>query len=154
MSAEFIVSGTNAKAPFHLKIYRGDGMALLGMNWKKGRPPKDFVGFAIELKAPNSSKFISLSNRIAFPGVDGNVNPKKLSSRLSPIQKFRWVNFPFNAELKGEFVYRVTPVFMDKGHPELWRTAGGRYRTASRNLPGSAERDVYSRLCFIPGICG
>lgn len=114
MSAEFIVSGTNAKAPFHLKIYRGDGMALLGMNWKKGKPPKDFVGFAIELKAPNSTKFISLSNRIAFPGTDGAVNPKKLSSRLSPIQKFRWVNFPFNAELKGKFVYRVTPVFMDK----------------------------------------
>lgn len=114
MSAEFIVSGKNAKAPFHLKIYRGDGMALLGMNWKKGKPPKDFVGFAIELKAPNSTTFKPLSNRIAFPGADGEVNSKKLSSRLSPIQKFRWVNFPFNAELKGEFVYKVTPVFMNK----------------------------------------
>ena len=32
---------------------------------------------------------------------------------LSPIQKFRWVHFPRNAELAGEFVYKVTPVFMN-----------------------------------------
>ena len=32
---------------------------------------------------------------------------------LSPIQKFRWVHFPRNAELAGDFDYRVTPVFMD-----------------------------------------
>jgi phosphatidylserine/phosphatidylglycerophosphate/cardiolipin synthase-like enzyme len=31
---------------------------------------------------------------------------------LSPIQKFRWVHFPRNAELPGEFIYRV-PVFMN-----------------------------------------
>jgi hypothetical protein len=30
-----------------------------------------------------------------------------------PIQKFRWVHFPRNAELLGLFTYRVTPVFMD-----------------------------------------
>ena len=114
MSKEFIVTGSNEKAPFRLKIYRGDGMALLAMNWKKGKPPKNFVGFAIEHKAPNSKKFTSVSNRIAFPTNNGEVNAKKLSSRLSPIQKFRWVNFPFNAELPGKFIYRVTPVFMDR----------------------------------------
>ena len=32
---------------------------------------------------------------------------------LSPIQKFRWVHFPRNADLNGEFRYRVTPVFMN-----------------------------------------
>ena len=39
--------------------------------------------------------------------------PNQLSTRLSPIQKFRWVHFPRNAELPGEFVYRVSPVFMN-----------------------------------------
>ena len=114
MSKEFQVSGANKAAPFSLKIYRGDGMALLAMNWKKGKPPKDFVGFAIEFKEPKGKKFKAIGNRLAFPGVDGEVNPKKLSTRLSPIQKFRWVHFPFNAELPGEFTYKVTPVFMDK----------------------------------------
>ena len=113
MSKKFVVSGNNAKAPFNLKIYRGDGMALLAMNWKKGKPPNDFVGFAIEYKAPKTKNFVTASNRIAFPGVDGKVNPKKLKSLFSPIQKFRWVSFPFNAEIPGEFIYKVTPVFMD-----------------------------------------
>ena len=114
MSKEFQVSGTNDKALFNLNIFRGDGMALLGMNWKKGRPPKDFVGFAIEFKEPKAPKFRSVRNRIAFPEADGSVNSATLSSRVSPIQKFRWVNFPHNAELPGNFTYRVTPVFMDK----------------------------------------
>ncbi|HEV8367046.1 MAG TPA: phospholipase D-like domain-containing protein [Pyrinomonadaceae bacterium] len=114
MSKAFKVSGTNKSAPFSLTVYRGDGMALLGMNWKKGRPPQDFVGFAIEFKEPDRIKFKAIGNRIAFPGVDGSVNPKTLSSRLSPIQKFRWIHFPFNAELPGEFTYKVTPVFMDE----------------------------------------
>lgn len=113
MSKEFQVSGTNPDALFTLKIYRGDGMALLAMNWKKGKPPKDFVGFAIEYKEPKSDKFFSLKNRLCFPTNNGDVNPNKLSSRLSPIQKFRWVHFPRNAELAGEFLYKVTPVFMN-----------------------------------------
>ena len=113
MAKEFQVSGTNSDALFTLKIYRGDGMALLAMNWKKGKPPKDFVGFAIEYKEPKSEKFFSIKNRLCFPTNNGDVNPNKLSSRLSPIQKFRWVHFPRNAELAGEFLYKVTPVFMN-----------------------------------------
>lgn len=114
MSKEFQVCGTNKAARFSLKIYRGDGMALLGMDWKRGKPPKDFVGFAIEFKEPKGKTFKAIGNRLAFPAVNGDVNPKMLSSRLSPIQKFRWVHFPFNAELPGEFTYKVTPVFMDQ----------------------------------------
>lgn len=113
MSSEFQVSGSNAAAPFTLKLHRGDGMVLVAMNWKNGEPAKDFVGFAIEYKEPDSDKFKSVRNRISFPAPDGAVNATTLSSRVSPIQKFRWVHFPFNAELPGEFVYRVTPVFMN-----------------------------------------
>ena len=113
MAEEFQVSGKNAAAPFTLKLHRGDGMSLIAMNWKKGKPPKDFVGFAIEYKEPNGDRFFPLMNRIAFPGNDGEVDPNRKSSRLSPIQKFRWVHFPRFAELKGKFLYRVTPVFMN-----------------------------------------
>lgn len=116
MAGDFEVSGTNAAALFTLKVHRGDGMALLAMNWKTGQPSKDFVGFAIEYKEPNGDRFYALKNRLSFPGADDSVNPNKLSTRLSPIQKFRWVHFPRNAELAGEFVYKVTPAFMnDKG---------------------------------------
>jgi hypothetical protein len=114
MSSEFQVVGTNASAPFTLKLHRGDGMTLLGMNWRQGRPPRDFVGFAIEYKPPDEDRFFALTNRIAFPGADDAVNPERLSTLLSPIQKFRWVHFPRNANLDGDFVYRVTPMFMDE----------------------------------------
>src|SRR5262245_20925189 len=113
MAGEFQVSGSNPAAPFTLKLHRGDGMALVAMNWKAGTPPQDFVGFAIEYKEPNGQRFYPLKNRIGFAGTGGDVNPNRLSTRLSPIQKFRWVHFPRNAELPGEFVYRVTPVFMN-----------------------------------------
>jgi phosphatidylserine/phosphatidylglycerophosphate/cardiolipin synthase-like enzyme len=114
MAGEFQVSGQNAAALFTLKLHRGDGMTLLAMNWKNGKPPQDFVGFAIEYKEPGGQKFFSLKNRLSFLGADGDVNANRLSTRLSPIQKFRWVHFPRNAELPGEFVYRVSPVFMNE----------------------------------------
>jgi hypothetical protein len=113
MSGEFQVSGRNAAARFTLKLHRGDGMTLLGMNWRNGKPPQDFVGFAIEYKEPGGYQFFSLKNRLSFLGADGRVNPNPQPTRLSPIQKFRWVHFPRNAELSGEFVYKVTPVFMN-----------------------------------------
>jgi len=113
VATDFEVTGNNNAALFTMKLHRGDGMTLIAMNWKKGQPPKDFVGFAIEYKEPKGHKFFPLNNRLAFPGLDGSVNPNQMSTRLSPIQKFRWVHFPRNAELAGQFIYSVTPVFMD-----------------------------------------
>lgn len=118
MAGEFQISGNNSAAPFTLKVHRGDGMALLAMNWKRGKPPNDFVGFAIEYKPPDSNRFFALKNRLTFPGPDGSVNSARLSTMLSPVQKFRWVHFPRNAALEGDFLYRVTPMFMN-GKDEL-----------------------------------
>jgi phosphatidylserine/phosphatidylglycerophosphate/cardiolipin synthase-like enzyme len=113
MPADVQVTGKNPAALFTLKIYRGEGMALLAMNWKQGKPTRDFAGFAIEYMEPGGDRFFALKNRIAFPAPGGEVNSAKLSTRLSPIQKFRWIHFPRNANLPGEFRYRVTPVFMN-----------------------------------------
>jgi phosphatidylserine/phosphatidylglycerophosphate/cardiolipin synthase-like enzyme len=113
MSNDFEVIGANDAAPFSLKLHRGDGMLLLAMNWKNGRPPEDFVGFAIEYQEPDGDRFFPLKNRLSFSPATGDPAPNQLSTRLSPVQKFRWVHFPRNAELPGPFTYRVTPVFMD-----------------------------------------
>lgn len=109
----FQITGKNAAALFTLKVHRGESMALLAMNWKNGTPPNDFVGFSIEYKQPNSDKFFVLKNRLTFPGRESSTDPNKFSSLQSPIQKFRWVHFPRNAELAGVFTYRVKPVFMN-----------------------------------------
>jgi hypothetical protein len=113
MSDDFQVLGRNTAARFSLKLHRGDGMTLLAMNWRKGRPPRDFVGFAIEYQEPGGDRFFVLKNRLAFRAADATLNPNTVSTRLSPIQKFRWVHFPRNADMAGDFIYRVTPVFMN-----------------------------------------
>jgi len=55
--SEFQVSGTNKAALFTLKIHRGDGMALIAMDWKTAKPPLDFVGL------------VSLSRRLIATGM-------------------------------------------------------------------------------------
>jgi len=129
---DFEVSGTNAAALFSLKIFRGESMALLGMNWNNGSPPVNFVGFAIEYMEPGGAQFYPVMNRLSFLQNDGNVNPNTLSSRLSPIQKFRWIHFPYNANLSGDYTYRVTPVFMDNNNVLSY----GDYQQAVINLQG------------------
>jgi phosphatidylserine/phosphatidylglycerophosphate/cardiolipin synthase-like enzyme len=113
MTEAFQVKGQNPRALFTLKVHRGECMALLAMNWKKGRPPKDFVGFAIEYQEPGGDRFFALKNRLSFTQAAPDEDRKSESTLLAPIQKFRWVHFPRNAELPGEFLYRVKPVFMN-----------------------------------------
>ena len=137
MADAFQVSGQNSAAMFTLTLHRGDGMTLVAMNWKKGKPPQDFVGFAIEYKEPGGSKVFPLRNRIAFPDAGGAMNPNTLSTRLSPIQKFRWVHFPRNADLAGEFTYRVTPVFMnDKDELSYGETQEAAIELRRETYPG------------------
>jgi phosphatidylserine/phosphatidylglycerophosphate/cardiolipin synthase-like enzyme len=114
VSSDFQVTGENQNAPFTLKIHRGEGMCLLAMNWKDGRPPDDFVGFAIEYRDPNGNGPFKVKNRLAFLREDGTVDPETQGSDVAPIQMFRWVHFPLNADLAGDFVYKVTPVSMDE----------------------------------------
>ena len=113
MASEFQVIGQNTAALFTLKAHRGDGMVLLGMNWKNGNPPDNFVGFSIEYKEPDGNRFYALKNRISFSDTIDSNNPNRLSTLRSPIQKFRWVHFPRNANLPGEFTYKISPVFMN-----------------------------------------
>ena len=77
MTEGFEITSQNASALFTLKLHRGDGMVLIGMNWKEDKPPLDFVGFAIEFKEPNSDRFLVLSNRIGFRDAGGQRPPKR-----------------------------------------------------------------------------
>src|SRR4051812_7942348 len=88
-------------------------MCLLAMNWRDGRPPDDFVGFAIEYKDPEGKGPFYVPNRLGFLREDGSVEPKSQGTDKAPIQMFRWVHFPRNADLTGDFSYKVSPAFMD-----------------------------------------
>jgi phosphatidylserine/phosphatidylglycerophosphate/cardiolipin synthase-like enzyme len=112
MGDAIVITGSSASALFTLKVRRGEGMALLTMNWTQGTPPDDFVGFAIEYQAPGEAQFTALDNMLAFLGPDEKVVPGRTPSLRAPFQRFRWVHFPRDANLDGDFKYRVTPVFM------------------------------------------
>jgi phosphatidylserine/phosphatidylglycerophosphate/cardiolipin synthase-like enzyme len=127
MASAFQVKGRNKAAAFTLKIHRGEGMALLAMNWKVGRPPDDFVGFAIEYREPGSERWLVSRNRLSFADAPNPKGLRSFPSTVSPIQKFRWVVFPFNADLPGDFTFRVTPVFMGQDG----RLANGEPQTAA-----------------------
>lgn len=142
----FQVEGDNNAALFTLKIHRGEGMCLLAMNWKNGKPTKDFVGFAIEYKEPGGTKFYALSNRLGFPNADGSADPNKLSTLRSPIQKFRWVHFPFHPDIAGDFTYRVTPAFMDaNGKLSYGEAQTAKIQLMSETYPGELN------VCFTRG---
>ncbi|KAL1850716.1 hypothetical protein Daus18300_012794 [Diaporthe australafricana] len=114
---DFIAKGQNSKAPFTFAAYRGEGMVMLAMNWKNGPPPDDFVGFVIEYLEPKSSEWRDIPNFLTFPGESTQSGPDARSSRRSPIQRFRWVHFPYTVDEPGHFCYRITPVFI-KGQGE------------------------------------
>src|SRR5436305_6882674 len=101
----------NPTADFTLTLRRGEGMALLAMDWRPGKPPDDFVGFAISYTPPGA-KAKPVYNKLAFPDAGGKLDPKSQPTALAPIQLFRWVHFPPDAEVDGEFQYEVTPVHM------------------------------------------
>ena len=153
MADEFQVTGQNPAALFTLKLYRGDGMALVAMNWKNGKPPDNFVGFAIEYKEPGSDKFFALKNRLSFPSAGDGVDPNRFSTMRSPIQKFRWVHFPRNA-LSGRITYRVTPIFMNdqdelsSGEAQL-ATAQLRRETYPGELNVAYTRGFVSSQAFV-----
>lgn len=110
---DYIVHGANSRALFSLTAYRGEGMCLLAMNWKIGMPSNDFVGFFIDYQEPGGAQFFSLNNRITFPEPTDAGKPEGFPTDLAPIQKFRWIHFPRNANIPGFFTYRVKPVFMN-----------------------------------------
>lgn len=108
-----VFSNTATKQGFSLKLWRGERMALIGMDVDE--PEDDLVGFAIEVKNPASKQFQPLRNRLNFgygqasgKAVDGN---KIFPSLEAPFQKFRWIHFPYDPK-GGTYTYRVTKIHM------------------------------------------
>jgi phosphatidylserine/phosphatidylglycerophosphate/cardiolipin synthase-like enzyme len=143
MAEEFQVSGQNAAARFTLKLHRGQGMVLLAMNWRHGKPPRNFVGFTIACHEPGETEFLPLSNRLRFarPETD-EIDAHPAPSDQAPFQKFRWVHVPRKTEPAGELVYRVTPAFMDFAGPQdlLGTLSFGEAQTAAITLAGEPHQ--------------
>lgn len=97
------------KAGLTVKLFRGERMALLGFSVDDPEP--DLVGFAVECSEPSENGFHPLNNRITFESAAGVTGARKFSTLDSPLQKFRWVHFPFDPK-RGTYTYRVTKMHM------------------------------------------
>lgn len=113
MSDQFTAQATSSD--LSLKLWRGERMCLIGIDVND--PADDFVGFAIEVKAPGAAAFVPLNNRLAFsydkPVKQAVTGGRWYPSLDAPFQKFRWIDFP-NDPKGGDYQYRVTEMHMPR----------------------------------------
>jgi PLD-like domain len=101
-----------------LKLWRGEGMSLLGFDLERDSVTPQFVGFAVRCKHPGAADFVELSNRIAFHYTGANAGKKFFPTSKAPYQKFRWVHFPREV-VPGDYRYEVTAMYStDPTDPE------------------------------------
>ncbi len=111
MSSPFMVK--EASGGTSIKLHRGERKCLIGLDLDPARATDDFVGFALEFQEPGTNRWKRIGNRLRF-SYDGLTEAQKSAgapSTEAPIQKFRWMHFPFEAR-DGEYRYRATPIYM------------------------------------------
>ena len=99
-----------------VKLYRGDGSAMLAFNVDKGKT-KNLAGFAVKRTAPDG-KSIYLPNMLGLAScVTSETKTEEIEghpSNEAPFQKFRWLDVPEEMQ-PGDFRYDVTAMYFDKG---------------------------------------
>lgn len=104
-----------------IKLHRGERKCLIGLDLDPARATSEFVGFALEFLEPGTANWKRIGNRLRF-SYEGLTEAQKKAgapSTEAPIQKFRWVHFPFEPR-DGEYRYRATPMYM-RGNGSLER---------------------------------
>ncbi|SIR41879.1 PLD-like domain-containing protein [Rhizobium sp. RU35A] len=99
---------------FRFKLWRGERMTMIGFD--VAAPEDDFVGFAIEVKSPKSQEFVPLRNRLNFSypqGAAAVTGDRLFPTDKAPIQKFRWIHFPYHP-VDGTYEYRATKIHMPR----------------------------------------
>ena len=95
-----------------VKLYRGEGVALLAFDLDPAQATDDFVGFTVEVRYPGSDNWGVLWNRLHFDYPPNLERPRSFRSTEAPFQKFRWIHVPRDVP-PGEFRYRVTARYMN-----------------------------------------
>lgn len=96
-----------------IKLHRGERKCLVGLDLDPANATNDFVGFALEFREPGGTQWKRVGNRLRFSydGLSEREKAMGAPSTEAPIQKFRWIHFPF-APRDGEYRYRATPMYM------------------------------------------
>lgn len=110
-----VIHNSATKDGLTVKVYRGDGSAMLAFNLDK-KLTKNLAGFAIKRTIPGG-KSTYIPNRLNFASsITSATKTEDIGghpSNEAPIQKFRWIDIP--EEMKaGEFLYEVTAMQFGK----------------------------------------
>lgn len=102
----------NEVGGFRVKLWRGESACLIGFDVDE--PEDDFVGFAVEFREPGGTDFQALRNRLSFGAPEAVDGFRNFSTLEAPLQTFRWVHFPWEAEAGSTdiYTYRVTKMHM------------------------------------------
>ena len=121
-----------------------------------GKPPENFVGFAIESKPPGGDTFFPLNNRLTFAAAEGKVNPIQLSTSCLADPKVPLGAFSAQRRIwMAPSPIASRPIFMD----EEDRLSQGEPQEAAIELrretyPGQFNVAVHPGLRVFPGFRG
>jgi len=117
-----------------VKAYAGTTGVLLAMNLK-GRPGKDFLGFAIE-KDFGLGRKEWLNGMLPFPGMRHQPG-QPISSNIAPFQKFRWSDYTVDPDTTYKYI--VHPV---SGNPQKPTVEDGPSITVKTSSMSKGEHSV------------
>jgi len=111
MPADFMVK--EERQGTTIKLHRGERECLIGFDLDPANATDEFVGFALKYKEPGSQNWKRVWNRLQFSyeGLSESQKKKGAPSTEAPIQKYRWLHFPYNPQ-DGEYRYRAIPMYM------------------------------------------
>src|SRR5437868_3469836 len=139
------VRGTNEAAPFSLTVHRSEGMALLAMNWRRGRPPDDFVGFGIQYVVPGGTKFNDVPNRLSFEGAPALPDGAHPEVPLGPLPARRRPSGRLQIRRDAGLHGCVRPAVNGPG-------PGGGHRVEPGDVPGRAQRGLHPWVRLLAGV--
>lgn len=134
------VLNRNEDDSFRVKAYAGTNGVLLAFDLSR-RPPRNFLGFAIQRKK-DGGEWQWLLNSLTFPGRAHTLPAWGATpSDKAPFQKFRWADYTVEAGTTCS--YRVHPVYGRPGVMELRAPLTVRVTTDDGNPSG--HRVIFNR---------
>lgn len=114
------INATGTSGALTVQAFVGDGCTLLAFDLKEPAA-KNLAGFAIKRTDPNGrSQYIPnlLSFKKPLTSKSNDAQQASNTTDLSPIQKFRWIDFPSGLN-SGAFTYQVETRYFDPDENNL-----------------------------------
>jgi hypothetical protein len=116
------LNATATSGALTVQAFVGDGCTLLAFDVRQGATDK-FAGFAIKRTTGNGpgeyiGNLLNFADELTQDSSDDDVAAAFTTSDRAPFQKYRWIDFPSDAN-SGTFTYQVETRFFDPDEKHL-----------------------------------